>query len=81
VEDFLTQRGVVLDEPLAEPDVTAVSGDGRVLAVVESSPDVVRTRLIDVTPSAVPALPPLGALGLAGALLYIGMRSSSSRAT
>jgi hypothetical protein len=47
-----------------------------------SSPfEFVRTRLIDVTPTAVPALPPLGALGLATALLYIGMRSSSSRAT
>ena len=81
VQDFLTQRGVVLDEPLVEPNVTAVSDDGRVIAVVETPFEFVRTRLIDVTPAAVPALPPLGALGLAAALLYIGMRSSSSRAT
>jgi probable HAF family extracellular repeat protein len=81
VQDFLIQRGVVLDEPLAEPDVRAVSDDGRVIAVVESTPEILRTRLIEISPTAVPTLPSLWALGLAAALLYIGMRSSSSRAT
>jgi hypothetical protein len=49
--------------------------------VVETPLEFVRTRLNDDTPTAVPGRPPLGALGLATALLYIGMRSSSSRAT
>jgi probable HAF family extracellular repeat protein len=81
LQDFLSQRGVVLDDPLTAAELTAVSDDGRVIAVVETPFEFVRPRLIDVTPAAVPGLPPLGALGLATALLYIGMRSSSSRAT
>jgi uncharacterized membrane protein len=76
LQAFLAQRGVALDEPLIEPEIRAVSDDGRVIAVTVSPPAQVGSLLIDVTPVAVPALPPLGALLLAAGLLAAARRRS-----
>ena len=76
--DFLAVRGVMLEEPLVAPEVGAVSDDGRVLAVVDSDPNLIRSFLIDVTPQ-VPALSPGGASALA--LLLLGLGVARARAT
>jgi uncharacterized membrane protein len=76
LEDFLTLRGIALAPPLVDPEITAISEDGRVLAVVDVDFAGIRSLLIDVTPQ-IPALSP-GA-GLALGLLLGGLGSVLAR--
>jgi uncharacterized membrane protein len=71
--DFLSLRGVAIEDPLSDPDITAVSDDGRVLAVVDSDVSGIRSLLIDVTPK-VPALPLVVGLALFSMLAGFGAR-------
>lgn len=67
LDAFLALRGITLPRPLVDPEITAVSDDGRVIAIVDVLPDATLSYLVDLTP-AVPALAPWLNAALAASL-------------